>query len=311
MGQTSLRGELLAFYPGRTTRGTLSTTGRDVYYATVTDGVVDPAQKMPERHIMSAPSLALFQGKLMCVYREGEHDRIVYRFFDGTTWSDDRRDMTGHHTEGGTALAAYRGKFMCVYAAVIGSIPLSDDNHVMQCTTFDGTHWSETAVRVPNVSTASAPSLAIYKGRLYCAYKDAENPEVRVTYFSMHEWSGETLVVPDAKAGSRPSLAVYRGRLYCAYKDQFDTIRYAAYDGTSWMPETPTIRAGNYTSSPTLIVSRGKLQCAFVVPQRRGNKLLVLDASKSVARLREARDEWGDWTPWSPAVIQNPNACYD
>ena len=83
----------------------------------------------------------------------------------------------------------------------------------------DGVTW--TAARgYDGIHVGGAPTLAVFKGQLYCAFQ-ADDPSN--TLFITSTGDGDNWVSPargysQFSVGSAPALAAFKNRLYCAYQ---------------------------------------------------------------------------------------------
>lgn len=184
-------------------------------------------------HLSKAnPALAEFRGKLYCVHRGDQDDKLWWTVYDperNNGWSADTA-FSGHFSGDGPALAVYNDHLYCVHRG-------AGNDKKLWWTRYSGTSWS--ADTQMNGATSRGPALATFNGLLYCAYKDANSAQMWWTRFNGTSWSADTLF-GGHNTDSNPALAVYNGLLYCVHRgggnDQ--NLWWTRYNGTSWSADT-------------------------------------------------------------------------
>jgi hypothetical protein len=119
--------------------------------------------------------------------------------------------------------------------------------------------WSP---EVPGIGggTSDGPSLAVFNGRLFAAWKGVPN-DTRMFYssFDGHAWSPEAQGI-GGNTSDTPSLAVFNNRLFAAWKGVPNDTRMfcSSFDGQRWLPEQPGVGGGT-SNGPSLAVFNNRL----------------------------------------------------
>ena len=118
---------------------------------------------------------------------------------------------------------------------------------------------------VSKVLISNSPSLAVFRGRLYCAYRHAYgNDELWVITHNGSDWDDNPVKVPNVGLSNSPSLAVFRDKLYCAHQGASNNseLWVITHNGSTWDKD---VRVPHVilTYSPSLAVFRDKLYCAY------------------------------------------------
>ena len=129
--------------------------------------------------------------------------------------------------------------------------------------------WAPQQVILPGVVASSVgPSLALFNGRLYGAWKGGGSDErIWWSSFDGSSWAPQQVILPGVVASSvGPSLAAFNGRLYAAWKGggSDERIWWSSFDGSSWAPQQ-VILPGVVASSvgPSLAAFNGRLYAAW------------------------------------------------
>jgi hypothetical protein len=98
-----------------------------------------------------------------------------------------------------------------------------------------------------------------FNGKLYAAWKDANDAGLWYASFDGSKWSAEARI-PNVASSSGPSLAVFGNKLYAAWKGRGADQRlwYVSFDGLKWSPQAQ-IPGATSGSAPALSVFNGKL----------------------------------------------------
>ncbi len=206
-----------------------------------------PQQSMPDPIATSfRPSLAVLNvgfSQLLYAAWKGSNDdtRIWYSSFDGTNWAPQKtisvpntpNEVVG--TDVGPSLAVLNG---VLYAAWKGS---NGDTRIWY-SSLPGTEWeTQKTISVPNtpnevVGTDVGPSLAVFNGVLYAAWKGSNGDE-RIWYSSFdstrREWETQVAIQSPVASSVGPSLAEFNNQLYAAWKgsDGDERIWYSPFNG--------------------------------------------------------------------------------
>ncbi|HXY88784.1 MAG TPA: metallophosphoesterase [Candidatus Acidoferrales bacterium] len=223
-----------------------------------------PQARIPGVASTIGPSLAVFNGKLYAAWKGAYFDtndqRLWYATFDGENWSPQAQMPVGESSVG-PSLAVFNGK---LYAAWKGAYFDTNDQRLWYAT-FDGENWSPQA-QIPAVAPGTiplssiGPSLAVFKGKLYAAWKGAyfDTNHQRLWYASYDgsAWSPQAQI-PGVASSVGPSLAVFNGELYAVWKGKSDDVRllYTSFDGANWTPQAMIPHAGSGPDSSPFITA--------------------------------------------------------
>ena len=148
-----------------------------------------------------------------------------------------------------------------------------------------------------NIPMGSAPALAEFGGRLYCAFQ--EDGAHRLMVLSSSDGNTWTTFVPSDPGagsaavgvagiliGSAPALAVFNGRLYCAFQanDPSHTLFVtSSSDGDHWQsPANGDPRHRDRRAHRALAALDGRLYCAYQADD--GSRVLCVTTSTDGAR---------------------------
>ena len=67
----------------------------------------------------------------------------------------------------------------------------------------DGTYSWSAQTKIPGFATSQAPAIAAFKGKLYLAWKGADDDTLRLASFDGHSWSAETQLQAGSSNGPR------------------------------------------------------------------------------------------------------------
>jgi len=179
----------------------------------------------------------------------------------------------------------------------------SSGQNVLVSASPDGATWQ------PNLdinqATGFAPSLAMFKGRLYAAFianDSGQNVLIHSTADGIH-WAplngaaGAAADIHQA-SGSAPSLAVFKDRLWVAFiaNDSGNNVLVCSsnLDG-SFPPGNLDIQQASNGSAPSLAAFNGRLYVAFIANDS-GQNVLVCSSA-----------EGQDWEPLNGTAGNNPD----
>jgi hypothetical protein len=237
----------------------------------------------------SAPALASFNREICAAYQNDSQDHMFCfgsSSHEGGSWRSGGGYQPGVGVPGimgiggAPALAVLNGALHCAYQA-------NDPSNLLYVTrTYDGAHWfsPRQVIIAPEGSSpgvtliytsSSAPVLAAFGDRLYCAFQSGSDHALNVISSADGDnwtmaWShfGPT-GAPTTRgqfAGSAPALAVFNGTLYCAF--QANDPRHILYvtssgDGQNWLTPANGIPNIVIGSAPALAAFDNKLYCAY------------------------------------------------
>ncbi len=97
------------------------------------------------------------------------------------------------------------------------------------------------AISTPNGEPASiaGPSLALFRNRIYMAYRGANLTDIYLAWYDGNTWQGNVKISSmtggiSPKTTATPALAAFRDKLYMVYKGESSTMYVAWFDGTKW-----------------------------------------------------------------------------
>jgi hypothetical protein len=233
----------------------------------------------------NAPGMAAFNGEVCAVYQNDSQDHMFCFSSSnnkGASWRSDGGFQSGVGIPGilgiggAPALAVFNGALHCAYQA-------NDPSNLLYVTrTYDGAGWMSprqviiapegSSPGVTVVYTASsAPALAAFGDRLYCAFQLSSDHALSVISSADGDswtmaWSALGPTTHGQFAGSAPALAVFNGTLYCAF--QANDPRHILYvtsssDGRNWVTPANGIADIVLGSAPALAAFDNKLYCAY------------------------------------------------
>jgi Glycine zipper 2TM domain len=188
---------------------------------------------------------------------------------DGTNWLIPDVPVTQNDhtkTSEGPALAAFNNKFFMTYKG-------SGSNDLWYNVLDAATGWLAQDIKITHsghTKTSAAPSLAVYNGMLYMAYKASSGSNLWYNVFDGTNWLANDIRITQnghTQSNRGPALAAYNGKLYIAYKGKdSDNLWYNVFDGSNWLPNDIKITKNGHTQSndsPALAVYNGKLYMAY------------------------------------------------
>ncbi|HLL53894.1 MAG TPA: hypothetical protein VK447_10130, partial [Myxococcaceae bacterium] len=123
--------------------------------------------------------------------------------------------------------------------------------------------------------TSTSPALAVFRGKLYLAYRGEDKTDIYVSTFDGRTWSGNkkisdgSSIDPETKTGV--ALVATNDQLLMLYRGEDKADLYvAAFDGETWSgntrisqmssidPETSTVPAAAVLNGTLNVVYRGK-----------------------------------------------------
>ncbi len=139
--------------------------------------------------------------------------------------------------------------------------------------TIDGKKWVDAPASIGNVNTEYAPALAVFKGKLYCAWNGGTKKGIFYASYDGDQNLGTTLQIPGSDKwgiGEAPALCAGGGRLYCASMEPgwSQSIRLVwttdPSHSSNWAVENQGILKGIGTKlKPTIAWYNHKVYCAW------------------------------------------------
>ena len=124
--------------------------------------------------------------------------------------------------------------------------------------------WTEETIY--EIHMVESPALAVYFGKLYCAYQ-RHSPKGQLDYaiydFTTKRWTVNQ-PIKDAKLAESPAILSVLGKLYVFYHDAVAAkhLSYSVFDNNIWT--APKILTDvRIAGSPTLVSYQGKLLCFY------------------------------------------------
>jgi hypothetical protein len=152
------------------------------------------------------------------------------------------------------------------------------------------------ANKVPGVGTAESPTLAVFNGRLYMAWRGVGDQNLYWASFDGTSWAPQQRL-DTASSSIGPTLAAINGKLWMAWKGYATDshIYYSSFDGTRWAPQA-AVPGVSTSYGPALTVYNNRL---FMTWKGLG---------------ADPHIHWtsSDGTSWAPqGVLNDPNAVTD
>jgi hypothetical protein len=225
----------------------------------------EPITKDDRSRSSHGPSLAVYQSNVYAAYRASDNSDLWYNVFDGNAWlAPDIKITTNGRTRTSVApsLAAYDGRLYMAYRAAQSG---STTNNDLWYNVFDGNDWLDPDTKITTngrTRSSRSPSLAVYNGLLYMAYRASDSDDLWYNVFDGNAWLDPDIKITKngrTRTSQAPSLAVYDGLLYMAYRaSDSDDLWYNVFNGNDWLDPDIKITKNDKTrtsSSPSL--------CAF------------------------------------------------
>ncbi|MEU5428493.1 phosphatidylinositol-specific phospholipase C [Streptomyces olivoreticuli] len=200
--------------------------------------------QVPGASTLLAPALASYNNQLHLTYRVSSNDMtnnswVVVSSTRGDNWSAPG-PVNVTYTGGGAALAAHLGR---LWHAVVGK-----SNTVLVGSSNGSSWWLSTDTKIH--WTTVAPALAVFKNKLYMAYRgphDGVYVTVRDDSIGASPWPAPVQL--PGTTPSSPALAVRGNTLYCAVRGGDDRIYVSGNAGSGWGAFSPITAAGTETRS--------------------------------------------------------------
>ena len=188
--------------------------------------------------------------------------RIWFSNFNGTAWAP-QQQVQGVGTSVGPSLSVYNGRLYMAWKGI------DNDQRIWFSSfgpsNFNGTAWAPQQ-QVQGVGTSVGPSLSVYNGRLYMAWKGIDNDQrIWFSSFGPSNFNGTAWApqqqVQGVGTSVGPSLSVYNGRLYMAWKgiDNDQRIWFSSFNGTSWAPQQQVQGVGTSVGPSLSVYNNGRL----------------------------------------------------
>ena len=222
----------------------------------------------------SAPSFAVFNGRLYAAFRSNDSRNIL--FITSSTDGVDFPAATGYSNfQMGSApsLAVFNNKLYVAFQA-------NDAGHELYITSSsDGVNFSA-ATGYSNITIGSAPSLTAYNGKLYLAFQANDPGHALWIGQSTDGASFTTAVDSNDQTNTSPSLAVFNNTLYLGFRsnDSRNVLYVASSTNGSFGAAVayPSIAMG---SSPTLAASNGAIYISFQANDSSSSLLVTASTS--------------------------------
>jgi len=124
--------------------------------------------------------------------------------------------------------------------------------------------WTEQKATEISGGSHNAPALAVYKDKLYMAWRGCGDDGMWFSYYDGDLWAPQQRALGDFGKSNAPALATYNGKLYMAWRSIGDdpAIYYSEFDGSLWKPQQ---KARDFGTShvPALAFYNGKLYMAW------------------------------------------------
>ena len=228
-----------------------------IWYATFDGNRWTAQQNIPKRMTSHSPALAVFQDKVMMMWKgKGIDERIWYATFDGNRWTAQQnipKRMTSHSP----ALAVFQDKVMMTWK--------EPGTERIWYATFDGNEWTEQK-SVLNATTSHSPALAVFQDKVMMTWKEPGTERIWYATFDGNEWTEQKSVL-NATTSHSPALAVFQDKVMMMWKGKGidERIWYATFDGNRWTAQQ-NIPKRMTSHSPALAVFQDKVMMTWKEP---------------------------------------------
>ena len=279
-----------------------------IYTRSSTDGVNWTGWQQSGGGTPSAPSLAALNGRLYQSHRGFNNNIYTRSSTDGVNWTNWTwaesiiplggnvvlENQYGATTKSAPALVAFQGK---LYQSYQGT-----DDRIYLSTSTDGFTWTRSKsandyTRM-NTTTYSAPTLAVYNGKIYESYRGTDNKIYTASSSDGVNWSGWTQqdgITPSAPTLSSIEYGSNRG-LYQSHRG-FDNKIYTrkSQNGINWTNWTES--GGQTPTAPSLASFNNRL---YQTHQGLDNNIYTRSSNDGV-----------NWTNWQQSGGKTPTELND
>ncbi|GAA2838235.1 hypothetical protein GCM10010452_78000 [Crossiella cryophila] len=194
--------------------------------AVSTDGKNWTVTEMPahrrQLHNLDSPTLTVFNGKLLGLYRGVDQQLYLTDSTDAVNWGPAVPTLAGNMTNQRPGMTVHNGKLFVAWRG--------HDSHprAYMASSVDGVTWVGAPARVGGLEAAveGGPALASYGGRLYAVWRGAGSTALYGSFTTDGvEWSPQYSVARGVKTNHAPSVTVSGGRLRLAWGPANDLLQ--------------------------------------------------------------------------------------
>ena len=196
-----------------------------------------------------------YNGKIYLFYANPGSTVLMYRTFDGTSYSAEQSVPPvpqAFDVEGTPAAAVFNDELYVLCRGAEARSP-GNTNRFWYCRS-NGTLWQ--ATQVDNTGGLSdGPGACTYSGALYVPFT---SPDGRFLFktFDGATWSADQAIPNTQGALSNPAASGYDNKLYLLYqgRSQPGSFCYKSYDGTQWADEANVPNSAGISNGPGVAV---------------------------------------------------------
>jgi hypothetical protein len=192
--------------------------------------------QIPNQQSARKVSLAAFNGYLYMLHSGvANWDDVWMSRFNPTTQQWSPNTKLAYQSAGSTAIAAFNGRLQ-----IVGVNPANSQLWMASMNTAEA---FTPAALLPGQFSGSAPSLAVYAGRIYLAHRAASTSAIVYNSFDGAHWGTEQVVpagfLGNGITGATPAIAAHDGYLHLVHTlyEGGGYIYWTYFDGTTWASE--------------------------------------------------------------------------
>ncbi|MCK2241417.1 MULTISPECIES: hypothetical protein [unclassified Crossiella] len=194
--------------------------------AVSTDGRSWTVTEMPahrrQLHNLDSPTLTVFNGKLLGLYRGVDQLLYLTTSTDGSTWGPAVPTLAGNMTNQRPGMTVHNGKL------VVGWRGHDSHSRAYMASSVDGVTW-DAPVRVGGTDAGidGGPALASHGGRLYAVWRGVGADQALYGSFSANgtEWAPQYFSARGVRTNHAPSVVAFGGRLRLAWGPPNDLLQ--------------------------------------------------------------------------------------
>lgn len=156
------------------------------------------------------PAVVSYGGNMHRIYQSWIGNDVYFSSLGKAGWNAPKQIVVHSDiakTDAGVCAAVYQGK---IYMFTKGANETKIYYHA-----YSATDWGP-SMRVPNAAALSAPGLAVYSGKLYCAWQGTQD-NLQYASFDGNSW-GPIHTFQDHKGINGIALVAYKDRIICTHQ---------------------------------------------------------------------------------------------
>jgi hypothetical protein len=229
------------------------------------------------------PSFTQFNNNYYMAYKDGSNNGIRY------SWSQDARYWNEPYTV--KNLTSISTPQLVVFKNRMYMFFRKNDNRVYYTSTADGASWS--SVRFTGEKSAKPPTLTVFQGKLFMAFRGGSTKNVYIKSTSNGvNWNNS--VFTKQKSSEAPSVTVHNNQLFMAFKGSSTQYIYLmrSSNGTNWSGAWIPNKSWNTNKGPAIVSYENRLYLSF--KGRSSSKVYYASSANGI-------------NSWNNAVVK-PNA---